>query len=84
MGIYDDLFNIAVALTNFHLKSHPLRSQDVYKLVQLRNILLHIARETAEYRKRVLFRYQERQRRRLNLQFRRNQLGVSSNHETTD
>ena len=43
LTMYDDFFQVAVALTNFHIKTHPLRSQDSDKYIQLRNRLLHIA-----------------------------------------
>ena len=82
--MYVDFFRIAVALTNFHIESHPLGQQDGDKYVQLRNRLHHIANETIENRRRVLSRYQERRRRRLNQQFRRNQFGFHRTQESTE
>ena len=45
-SIYDHLFQTAAALTNLHIKFHPLQSQDGDKYVQLQNRLSHIASET--------------------------------------
>ena len=63
------IFQAAAALTNLHIKSHPLGSQDGDKYVQLQNHLSHIVNETIEKRRRVLSRYRDHQRRRLNQQF---------------
>lgn len=63
--IYDDLFKIAVALTNCHIKSNPLRSDDGKHYNQIRNRLETIATERAEKRRRTQQRYRERRRRRL-------------------
>ena len=71
--IYDDFFRLAAALTNFHVKNHPLRAQDGDKYAQMRNRLAHIANQGIENRRRVLARYQERRRVRLNQEFRRRQ-----------
>ncbi len=71
--IYHDFFRLAAALTNFHVKNHPLRAQDGDKYAQMRNRLAHIANQGIENRRRVLSRYQERRRVRLNQEFRRRQ-----------
>ena len=84
LGLYDGFFRVADALTNFHIKSHPLWQQDGDKYVELRNRLHHIANETIENRRRVLSRYQERRRRRLNQQFRRNQFCSHRTLESTE
>ena len=75
LGLYDDYLHVAVALTNFHTKSHPLRQQDGDKYIQLHNRLLHIANEKLENRRKVLAGYHERRRRCLNHQFRGTQFG---------
>lgn len=78
-GLYDDFFRAAIGLTNLHIKSNPLRQEDVEKLAQFRNRLAHIANQAIENRKRVLARYQEKRRRNVNQQFRRSQF---SGHRT--
>ena len=77
-NLYDDFFQAGVALTNFHIKSHPLRAQDNEKFTRFRNRLAHIANENVQSRRRVLSRYQERRRVRLNQQFRRHQFSAHS------
>ena len=84
MEISDDFFSVDVPLTNFQIKSYHLCSQDADKFVELRNRPLHISRETAENRKRVLSCYQVCRLRHMNQQFLRNQLGLSGNHGTAD
>lgn len=76
--LYDDFFRAATALTNFHIKSHPLRAEDRDKFSRIRNRLTHIANQSVENRRRVLARYQERRRVRLNQEFRRNQYSQHS------
>ena len=78
-GIYDDFFRVSTELTNFYIKSFPLREQDGEKFVRLRNRLAHIANEAIENRKRVIARYHERRRRWVTQQFRQNQFASHRN-----
>ena len=69
-AIYDDYFRLGVALTNCHIKWQPLRAADQERFTRIRNRMHQIAEIAIEKRRRVLQRYRERRKQRVNHRFR--------------
>ena len=69
-GIYDEYFRLGVAWTNFHIKYQPLRATDQERFTRIRNRMHQIAETAIDKRRRVLQRYREWHRQRVNHAFR--------------
>ena len=67
---YDNIFRLCLALTNWHVRNHPLRRDDFNRFQRIRNRLYEIGTESALKRKRTLERYRAKRRRRMDIQFR--------------
>lgn len=65
LRFYDLIFQLCVALTNFNIRSNPLRQSDSGNYHQLRSRLYHIGTSTAEKRKQSQLSYRARRRARL-------------------
>lgn len=67
---YDIVFRFCVALTNLHIRWHPLREEDYERFQRIKNRHLQIGVQQVEKRKRTLERYRQKRRRRMDVQFR--------------
>ena len=79
-GIYDDYFRLGAALTNCHIKYQPLRATDQERFTRVRNRMHQIAETAIDKRRRVLQRYRERRRQRVNHRFRFTQCDAELPH----
>lgn len=69
-NLYDPFFSFGIALCNSHVRWHPLRAQDFDRFQRIKNRTRQIGNDVLQNRQRVLERYRERRRRRLNVDFR--------------
>ena len=66
---YDAFFRCRVALTNVHIRLHPLHRDDLERFQRVKNRLHSIGVETTERRKRTLERYRLKRKRRMDMPF---------------
>lgn len=64
---YDKLFRLCVALTNQHIRWHPLRQEDHATFQRYKNRQYSIGAEIARKRKRIQERYKARRKARLSV-----------------
>lgn len=62
-GLYDDIFRMTVALTNLHVRWHPLRDADGKTYERYRKRLREIAEGGIRKRKRAQAAYRKRRKR---------------------
>ena len=67
-GQYDKLFKLCMALTNLHIKWHPLRDEDGQSAKQYKSRLLEIGVTTVEKRKASKRRYRAKRVARMSAQ----------------
>ena len=66
---YDKIFTVCMALTNLHIKWHPLRDEDRQRARQYSARLLEIGIKKAEKRRASQQRYRTKRRARLSAAF---------------
>ena len=69
-SLYDAIFKLSIALTNFHVKFHPLRAEDGEYYRKYKARMSHIGTEKQLKRRRCQKQYREKRRRRLDSGFR--------------
>lgn len=67
---FDPIFRFCIALSNLHIRAHPLRVNDGSRYNEIRNRMEAIANERVEKRRRAQKRYRGRRRRRTDITYR--------------
>ena len=65
-SLYDDIFQLSLALTNYHIEKAPLRHDDGVFFSKQKNILRTTAEEKIRKRKRIQEKYHDNRRLRIN------------------
>lgn len=69
-GLYDDLFRISMAVSNVHIKWHPLRQKNRKLYLRVENRLYTIGDEITRKRRMEPERFRDKRRRHMPVQFR--------------
>jgi len=64
-ALYDPIFKLCVALTNYHIEKHPLRNEDLEYFTRRKNEMMVLSEERVRKRQSTQQRYRDNRRLRL-------------------